>query len=181
MKNFLFFLVIFSFSSNIAADCNRLKSGDNYENLNAILDCIEAIKPKQSLSDTASEFIAGEYIAGDKYRYLLSNNGLVDGNRTVWALKGIRGEYFMAAWITGSAIGHPQIGNLSIASKLPNNFSYGVMTANAGMSSTWQDGGLIAVKQEGDSLTIWSYHKGSTNYIYPTNSFVITRSEVTTK
>ncbi|MGB2680947.1 MAG: hypothetical protein WBE39_06490 [Candidatus Competibacter sp.] len=173
MRNLLFFLVIFLFSSSVIADCGRLKAGDNYENLNSILDCLEAKRPKLApLVNHESIFIAGEYKDKNDKRYLLSQNGIVDTNREVWSLQRSDNE-FRLSWMTGPPIGHPQIGKLEIAPKLPEGFIYGVVVN--GVSSAWSYGGLIAVRPEGNTLAIWSYHNSSSNYLYPRDDFLLTK------
>ncbi|MGB4876776.1 MAG: hypothetical protein WBQ93_15150 [Candidatus Competibacter sp.] len=81
--------------------------------------------------------------------------------------------------MTGPSIGHPQIGKLEIAPKLPEGFTYGVMVND--FSYLWHEGGLIAVKPENNSITVWSYHKGSNSYLYPVDNFVLTKVEETAK
>ena len=87
MNKALFLLVILSFFSGAAADCGRLKAGDNYENLNNILDCLEAKRPKPAPLNRESIFTPGEYKNSNDQRYLLSQNGIVDKNREVWTLQ----------------------------------------------------------------------------------------------
>jgi len=85
---------------------------------------------------------------------LVSGGGTIGDDRTTWSIRAGRGvPAFDASWTTGPASGHPQIGALSIASKLPKGLSYGVMGNE--LRSDWQQGGLIAVTQAGDSVTIW--------------------------
>lgn len=181
MNRLLFLSMIFSFSTSFAADCGRLKAGDNYENLNAILDCLEAKHSTLAPSNHESVFVPGEYKSSTDKRYWLSQNGIVDKNREVWTLQRSDNK-FRASWMTGPATGHPQIGKLEIAPKLHEGFIYGVVVNGEAMSSyNWTSGGLIAVRLEKDTLTIWSYHNSNTSYIYPVDSFVLTKAEETAK
>ena len=87
MNRLLLSCIILLFSSSLAADCGRLKAGDNYENLNNILDCLEAKRPKPAPLNRESIFTPGEYKNSNDQRYLLSQNGIVDKNREVWTLQ----------------------------------------------------------------------------------------------
>lgn len=176
----LFLMIFFLCSSSVAAECGRLKADDSYENLNAILDCIETKSAKPSLLNNGVTFIPGEYTDSSGYRYLLSGGGVIGEDRTTWSVRIIKGSDFDASWTTGPAVGHPQIGALSIASKLPKGLSYGVM--GKVIHSHWQRGGLIAATQAGDSITIWAYHKDESplvNLEYAANNLVLTRINTT--
>jgi len=154
-----------------------LKAGDNYENLNSILDCLEAKRPKLApLLNHESIFIAGEYKDKNDKRYLLSQNGIVDTNREVWSLQRSN-DGFRLSWMTGPAIGHPQIGKLEITPNLPEGFIYGVVVNGNGMTYEWSRGGLIAVRPERNMLAIWSYHYSGSTYLYPRDDFLLTKIE----
>ncbi|MBK8899033.1 MAG: hypothetical protein IPN66_17895 [Candidatus Competibacteraceae bacterium] len=182
MNRLLLSCIILLFSSSLAADCGRLKAGDNYENLNAILDCIETKPSKSPLLNNGVTFLPGEYTDSNGYQYLLSGGGIIGEDRTTWNIRIIKGSDFDASWTTGPAIGHPQIGALSVASKLPKGLSYGVM--GKVNRSYWKQGGLIAVTQAGDSITVWAYHEDKSplvNLEYAVNNLVLTQAKATNK
>ncbi|MBL8258309.1 MAG: hypothetical protein JNM60_00640 [Candidatus Competibacteraceae bacterium] len=179
MHRLLFLIIFASFSSSLAANCGRLKADDNYENLNAILDCLDTKSPKSSLLNNGITFVPGVYADSKGYKYLVSGGGTIGDDRTTWSIRAERGApAFDASWTTGPASGHPQIGALGIASKLPKGLSYGVMGNES--HSDWKQGGLIAVTQAGDSVTIWAYHEDKhplVNLEYSVNSLVLTKTK----
>ncbi len=178
----LIFMTFLLIAHNVIADCGRLTKDSRYDDLNAILDCIENRIPNSTILNNGAQFIIGNYMDSNGIEYLVSGGGVISDKRTTWSLRTTtKHKVFDVAWTTGPAIGHPQIGSLSIAPKLPKEISYGVLGAES--FSGWRQGGLVAVTQAGDSITIWAYHEDKlvfTNVEHATNSLVLTRIKAPT-
>lgn len=170
-------LMIVLFSTGVYAECDRLTLDDNYEDINSILDCIEARIPERAILNDGAVFIPGDYIDSEGIHYLVSSGGNLGPDRTTWSLQSrSKSRIFNAGWTTGPAVGHPQIGGMDVASKLPKNVSYGVIGKETYQG--WKQGGLIGVTQSGDSITIWAYHLDKTStpiLTHAVNSLVLTR------
>jgi hypothetical protein len=177
MKRFIVLIITLLVSKHLLADCGRLTKDDTYQQLNAIFDCIEVRLPKCATLNNGADFIKGNYEDSTGGKYLVSGGGVIGDSRTTWTLRSTKSpRQFDVAWTTGPAIGHPQIGSLSIAPKLPKNLSYGVIGKNS--HSGWRQGGLVALTQAGDSITVWAYHEGDKNTEHAVNNLVLTRINI---
>jgi len=114
-------------------------------------------------------FIPGKYLDGTGREFILEEASLLSGGRVLYTLSG---NSFSLQFVTGSAIGHPDIGDREIAASLNNTHSYGLITDdtnNTGVfggvfsatSSLWKQNQLIGVRQNNNNLQITLFSEGN--------------------
>ncbi len=102
-------------------------------------------------------FIPGTYKDTVGTTYTLSGPAIVSDGRTGWALTSADdGVSYAASWITGSATGHPLIGNRNVVSNLLGGVAYGVQGTNDhnNIRNGWDEADLISAQQIGDTLVL---------------------------
>lgn len=132
--------------------------------------------------NSIDNFVAGTYQDTVGNKYLLSGPSVVGDGRTSWALSTTEvtvGGNFTNSWITGSASGHPSIGNRAIAAGLLSGFAYGVQGTNSNNSldirGGWTTGGLIGAQQVGDTLVLSRFHGGPNDRSTPSATINLIR------
>ncbi len=128
---------------------------------------------------SVENFIAGTYESSDKTQYVLDGPSLLSDGRTGWVLTS---EKYNASWITGTAQGHPTIGNLTIVDKLSGNISYGLQGNNSWGSDLWKSARIIGTQQIGKSIIISSFHNSeyydNNDYSTARDTFMLTLVEI---
>jgi len=113
-------------------------------------------------------FIPGKYSGGTGRDFVLAEPSLLPGGRVLYTLSG---NSFSLQFVTGSAKGHPDIGERDIAANLNDTHAYGLITDdtnNTGFfggvfnatSSLWKENQLIGVRQNSNNLQITLFSEG---------------------
>ncbi len=96
--------------------------------------------------------------------YELQQPSLLSDGRVLYTLFG---NSFSLQFVTGSATGHPDIGNREIISFLNDTYSYGLITdetnnygAFDNTTTLWRENQIIGVRQSGNNLQITLFSQG---------------------
>ena len=108
--------------------------------------------------------------------YQLEGPTMIDANRSLYTFRGVDHEtssecgskdLFAASIVSGSAAGHPDIGNREIVPNLIDNYVYGFITHRASFAQdigiTWEANELIGLRQSGNQLIIGLFSEGVDN------------------
>ena len=128
-------------------------------------------------------FIPGKYLDGIGKEFILEEPSLLSGGRVLYTLSG---NSFSLQFVTGSAIGHPDIGGREIATDLNDSHSYGLITDDTvGISSSggvfratssfWKQNQLIGVRQNNNNLQITLFSEGTEDFNSQRAGAILTR------
>lgn len=130
-------------------------------------------------------FIPGKYLDGTGREFVLAEPSLLSGGRVLYTLSG---NSFSLQFVTGLAIGHPDIGDRDVAANLNDTHAYGLITddtRNTGFSggvfnvtsSLWKENQVIGVRQNSNNLQVTLFSEGteSEDFISQRAGAVLTR------
>ena len=125
--------------------------------------------------------------------YLLEGPSMIDANRSLYTIRGVNSQFslscspaavdlFTAAVVSGSATGHPDIGNREIVPNLVDNYVYGVISGTSRFSpnqqiinSNWQQNELIGVRQSDEQLVIGLFSENDADFKDPVETAILTK------
>jgi len=120
--------------------------------------------------------------------YRVDGPSLISDGRSFFSIRGLTssisgcgGSSFSSQFVTGPAVGHPDIGLRDIAPNLNESWAYGVvggtMTGSPGSTTfnNWPANGLVGIRQNGDQLTISLFDLNGGDTIEPQQSSILTR------
>lgn len=130
-----------------------------------------------------SNIRSGVYRDTSNWCFTVDGPSLVDNGRSFYSIRS-GGEGcsnnigFSAHFVTGSAVGHPDIGQRSVAASLNNSWVYGVVSTSVGSGGfgKWRANGLIGVRQNGDQLTFALFDLNNGDTLEPQQSTVLLRT-----
>jgi len=136
-----------------------------------------AISPPVSVAN----IVPGIYKSQGGYCYILEGPTALSTNRSIYTIRGYTDDNscrrsqdsFTAQIASGSANGHPDIGDREIVPNLKDSYVYGFVANAAAWSgsyvinSNWQRNELIGVRQGGEQLIIGLFSEGVDNNDVP--------------
>ncbi|SET05082.1 hypothetical protein SAMN05216326_11067 [Nitrosomonas marina] len=123
--------------------------------------------------------------------YLLEGPSLLDDNRSLYTIRGVDNtasaacrsntpDYFTAQIISGSATGHPDIGNREIVPSLADTYVYGVVADDARfngvpINQNWRQNSLIGARQSGEQLILGLFSDGVDDFKDSLENAILTK------
>lgn len=118
--------------------------------------------------------------------YRVDGPSLISDGRSFFSIRGLTSTIsgcnpsaFSSQFVTGPAVGHPDIGLRDVAPNLNESWAYGVvggtMTSTTTTFSDWPANGLVGIRQNGDQLTISLFDLNGGDTIEPQRSSILTR------
>ncbi|MBK7354077.1 MAG: hypothetical protein IPJ05_11645 [Nitrosomonas sp.] len=149
-----------------------------------VFEEISSVSPSQPGSIT--DVVPGLYKTQQGRCLLLEGPTLLNGNRSLYTIRGIQEagcgtqDNFSAQIISGTASGHPDIGERDIVIDLSGDWIYGFMADRASNSSgstlqPFSQNHLIGIRQSGEQLILGRFSEGSTDFKDPVQTLILTR------
>ncbi|MBX3629192.1 MAG: hypothetical protein KF908_04615 [Nitrosomonas sp.] len=149
-----------------------------------VFEEISSVSPSQPGSIT--DIVPGLYRTQQGRCLLLEGSTLLDGNRSLYTIRGVQEEgcgaqdNFSAQIVSGIASGHPDIGERDIVINLSDNWTYGFMADRASNSSgstlqPFSQNHLIGIRQSGEQLILGRFSDGGADFKDPVQTLILTR------
>lgn len=130
-----------------------------------------------------SSIRSGRYVDTSSRCYRIDGPSLLDDGRSFYSIRaggeGCAGNTgFSANFVTGPAVGHPDIGGRTVAANLNNSWVYGIVSNITSFSSAflgWPANGLIGVRQNGDQISFALFDLNGGDTLEPQQSSVLSR------
>lgn len=123
--------------------------------------------------------LPGDYIDTGNRDFNLSDPVILSDGRLLYILTGTDHNMTIEL-VTGSPVGHPNIGDRAIAPDLPADYIYGriflstnTSVFNTGLNNFWELDGIVGARQVNDQLVIDSFTDGGTDIAFPLASGVL--------
>jgi len=130
-----------------------------------------------------SNIRSGRYEDVSGWCYRIDGPSLLDDGRSFYSIRaGGEGcgnnNRFSANFVTGPAVGHPDIGGRTVAASLNNTWVYGIVSNTTNSTSaflSWPANGLIGVRQNGDQISFALFDLNGGDTLEPQKTSVLSR------